>query len=130
MSQITRLIKTLSVLTRCCPKFKFASSTRRHYAIAQIAVAAAIFAVSTPQVFASANPDGARTVSPVVGLVALLSEEKSPKPSAGGSVLTNCPLSCAGNFIPENEPCGVNTVNCGCDCATQNFFQLRCPCRW
>ncbi len=46
----------------------------------------------------------------------------------GGGVDAQCPVSCtSGNFIPENEPCGVNTVNCGCDCAAQNFYQLRCP---
>lgn len=128
MFQITRLTKTLSVLTRCCPKIRLASAYRCGDAIAQLAVVAAIFAGSTSMVFANADPDGARTTSQMVGLVALLSDDKSPKSSAGGGgALVICPVSCAGNFIPENEPCGVNTVNCGCDCATQNFFQLRCP---
>lgn len=43
---------------------------------------------------------------------------------AGG---TPCQISCTPPLILENEPCGANTVDCGCDCTPSNFLTLRCP---
>lgn len=65
----------------------------------------------------------------MLALVCLTLLQSTPALGQGGP---NCPVSCQvpnePPFIPEGEPCGANTINCGCDCPPQeNMLQLRCP---